>query len=142
MQRRLRIALRQSEICQQDRHLRHKDAVRMLGGEAAEHDLRLGKLVGLHLRLRGQIGGVVVQGVARRIGMGQRGDGFRKTAIEQVCMAEREIGCSGSIAGMRLCVVGHAGISGGSAVLRQLLRHGAELGRGHEGALQPAAAGN
>ncbi len=74
MERRLRVALRQSQVREQDGHLRDKDAVRVLRSKAVQQRFSRGKLAGLHLSLCFQEGSVIVQGIACGVCMGQSGD--------------------------------------------------------------------
>ena len=62
--------------------------------------------------------------------------------IQQVGMAQGQVGRGGCFSGVGVGIGGHPGVGRGRAHGRQFLGHGPQLRRGDKGPLELAAAGN
>ena len=100
----------------------------MAGGEAAQK--LLGGLVVTALVIGGgaEKFGVVIQSIAGAMGLSKAGRGIGVALVEQVGVAEGEVGGGSRVAGVTFGVGGNAVVGGLRAERHELLGHGAQLG--------------
>ena len=77
-----------------------EDAVGVAVGEADQEGVGVAGVAGLDGGLRGEIVGVVGEGLAGTLGLGEVGDGFGVAVVLHGGVAEREIGRGCALAGM------------------------------------------
>ena len=113
----------------------------MSSGEAVEEEFGGGQIVGLEVRLGGEIFGIIGERLAGDFGSLEVAYGLGKFSIGEVSVAEGEVGGGGGFAGVRLGIGGDTRIGSGAAHHGEFLGHGAELGRGYKCGVQRVAFG-
>ena len=109
--------------------------------EIGQRGKRLGIVRRFQIGVAEVVGNVVAQFAGSGLGPVERIDSFAIIVIERAGIADRRARqCSSIFFGMTAGVGFDSGIGGGSAVLQQLLRHGAKIGRGDKGLPHPAHA--